>query len=90
MEDLHRRLHNYGARVRCNSPAQAQDRSCARCAERPFGLGTERIRLREWDPYLFTQEVMTLAYRQLMLLHAGLSAKRAFPEVVPPNGRRSS
>jgi hypothetical protein len=49
-----------------------------------------RIRLREWDPYLFTQEVMALAYRQLMPLHVGLSAKRALPKVMSPNGGRSS
>jgi hypothetical protein len=48
------------------------------------------IRLREWDPYLFTQGVMALAYRQLMPLHVGLSAKRALPRVMPPNGGRSS
>jgi hypothetical protein len=36
------------------------------------------IRLREWDPYLFTQEVMALAYRQLMLLHAGPAQKERF------------
>jgi hypothetical protein len=48
------------------------------------------IRLREWDPYLFTQEVMALAYRQLMPLHVAFSAKRALPEVMPPNGGRSS
>lgn len=33
---------------------------------------------------------MALAYRQLMPLHAGLNAKRALPEVIPPNGERSS
>jgi len=48
------------------------------------------IRLREWDPYLFTQGAIALAYRQLMPLHVGLSAKRALPRVLPPNGRRSS
>ena len=48
------------------------------------------IRLREWDSYLFTQGVIVLAYRQLMLLHVGLSAKRALPEGMPPNGGRSS
>lgn len=48
------------------------------------------ISMRKWDPYLFTQGVMALAYRQLMPLHVGLSAKRALPRVLPPNGRRSS
>ena len=48
------------------------------------------IRLREWDPYLFTQGVMALACRQLMPLHVGLGAKRASPEVMPPTGERSS
>jgi hypothetical protein len=48
------------------------------------------IRLRAWNPYLFTQEVMALAYRQLMPLHVAFSAKRALPEVMPPNGGRSS
>jgi len=48
------------------------------------------ISLRQWDPYLFTQGVMALAYRNLMPLHVGLSEKRALPKVMSPNGGRSS
>lgn len=48
------------------------------------------ITLREWDPYLFTQGVMALAYRELMPLHVSLSVERVLPEVMPPNGGRSS
>ena len=36
-----------------------------------------RIRLRKWDPYLFTQGVIALAYRQLMPLHVSLRATGA-------------
>jgi len=33
-----------------------------------------RIKLRKWDPYLFSQGVIALAYRQLMPLHVSLKA----------------
>lgn len=35
-----------------------------------------RIELRKWDPYLFAQGAMALAYRQLMPLHVSLRATR--------------
>ena len=40
-----------------------------------------RIRLRKWDPYLFAQGVIALAYRQLMPLHVSLRATGRLKQV---------
>lgn len=49
-----------------------------------------QIRLRKWDPYLFAQGVIALAYRQMMPLHVRSivpAAPRAMPS--PVKGSRS-
>lgn len=43
------------------------------------------VRLRKWDPYLFAQGVIALAYRQLMPLHVELRADRGLKEVRSSN-----
>lgn len=43
------------------------------------------VRLRKWDPYLFAQGVIALAYRQLMPLHVSSRATRGLEEVRSSN-----
>jgi hypothetical protein len=51
--------------------------------------GRSEIRLRDWDPNLFAQSVIILAYRQVMPLHVGLTATEAL-RMRHSNGRRNS
>lgn len=39
--------------------------------------GRSEIRLRDWDPNLFAQGVITLAYRQMLPLHVSLNVTEA-------------